>query len=80
MFLGHTLGEEFDIASDLWHWSVERAADTYNRCKIGGDEVTPYKQIKVRYANIPIAAFGEKVLYHFIQKSVRERQTRTEME
>ena len=39
MFLGHALCEKVDMSPDMWHWFVDRAADTLNRCKVGEDAV-----------------------------------------
>lgn len=45
-------------------WLVDHAADTFNRYRIGADAVTPHKRVNCKEANVPIASFGEKALYH----------------
>ena len=44
--LEHSFGEKIEVISDVWHWMIERVADTFNRRRIGVDGVTPYKGIR----------------------------------
>lgn len=45
-------------------WLVEFAADTFNRCKANSAGIIPYREVKGRDSNTPVAAFGERVYYH----------------
>lgn len=52
----------------MWHLMVDCRADTSNRNVIGKDGVTLYTGIKGREANICVAEFGEKLMYHITRK------------
>ena len=61
--LEHRLGTRVPPEARTLCWLVEFTAYLMNRCDIGSDGKTPLLRLHGRQDNIPIMAFGEKILY-----------------
>ena len=53
--LEENVGGKIDIRSNAWHWLVDCSTDIFNRYKVGVDGATPYKRVKGRESNAPLA-------------------------
>ena len=75
--LGINIGRKLKSDDAIWPRFIENAADFFNRFKVGEGGLTPFKRMKGRESNQPIAAFGGKMLYHVPKQISKTRGNAT---